>query len=106
MENLRNHIDELVENSAFWTFVLSFHFAAAIQSPDCVDCCVYVRHVIADDDLVLPAALDDGDDAFAFFQVFRVRFAFVNQFETQTRNAMGQAADVFFAADMSQNVFC
>jgi len=106
LENFRNHIDELVKQAAFWTFIFSFDFAAAVQSADRIHGRIHIRYVVPDDDLVLAAAFDDRYDAFTFFQVFRIRLAFVDQFETQTGDAVGQAADVFFAADMSQNVFC
>ena len=57
-------------------------------------------HMVADDHHVLPARLDDGDDAVGVLEDVGLGFALVLQLEAEAGDAVGQGKDVGLAADV------
>ena len=61
---------------------------------------VHIADLIADDDLILTALLDDRSDAIGLFQNFCLCLALIIQRETQSGDAVGQRDNVVFSADI------
>lgn len=64
---------------------------------------IHVRDVVADDDLVLAAALHNRDNTVRFFEHIGLGFALILELEAQTGNAVRQRDDVALAAHILDN---
>ena len=67
---------------------------------------VHVVDLVADDDLVLAARLDDGDDAVERGEGILVGLALVLELESQARDAVREVVDVALATDVREHVAC
>ena len=65
---------------------------------------VHIRHIVADDHLILAVGLHDLENAVQCSQGLLVGFALVFQLKAEPGHAVGQGNNVFFAANIGNDV--
>lgn len=109
-EHARDDADEGIEGILLFALAglrcscaVFVHGTAGLDVADCTHGVVHIADLVADDDLVLTALLDDGGDAVDLFQDLGLCFALIFQRKAQTGDAVGQRNNVVLAADILNN---
>lgn len=103
LEDAGHHVDGAVQQLAL--FDLGGGGAVLFQVQQSAHIVVDLGHVVADDYLVLSAALHDRDDAAHCLEHVVVGFALILEGETKPGNAVDEPHHIFLSSDIFYNVF-
>ena len=106
LEDAGNGVDEGVKQALFLGRGLLGGGRAVSQARHGAHVGVDLRHVVADDHLILSAGLHDGHHTAHLFQYLVVCLCLVRKLEPQAGDAVGQGADVFVSAHVLDDVLC